>query len=153
VTTTVLRGELRHLLFILELPLGVTTVGSSPDCDVRLPGPSIEPLHACIVAGPRGAMLYDLSKGGTAVNEAPVRGATLLRDRDQLRIGGERFVFVTTFSSQAVGGWSGSAGLHGAAHTNDGEERPSGVYRVASYPRHPECVVVVLHPPGPRDAK
>ncbi len=29
-----------------------TTIGSAPECDMRLSGHHIEPLHACIIAGP-----------------------------------------------------------------------------------------------------
>jgi hypothetical protein len=122
----------------MEFPLGFTTIGSGPECDVRLTGLCIEPLHACIIAGPRGVVLCDLSTAGIRVNGHVVRGAALLHDRDHLQIGGERFVVATTPMKKTSGGPRGnqtSARVHGAlAADPKAEERPSGTYRAISTP-------------------
>jgi predicted component of type VI protein secretion system len=86
-------GHIRSLFLTIEFPLGYTTIGSDPNCDVRLTGYHIEPLHACIIAGPSGVLLCDLSVSGISVNGSAIRGAGVLNNGDRLQIGGERFAF------------------------------------------------------------
>lgn len=146
-------GELRHLLRIVQFPLGFTTVGSGPECDVCFTGSGIEPLHACILAGPSGVVLCDLSAGGVRVNGSAVPGATLLKDRDRLHIGGERFVFVRGPSSAAGGPRNHAASGRSAVPTpGETSNRPSGTCRATARARARECLIAALRRPGERDA-
>lgn len=152
---TATTGELRHLLHIIEFPLGFTSIGSGAECDVSLADPRIEPLHACIVAGLSGVVLCDLSSAGILVNGSMIRGATLLRDGDRLQMGGERFVFATAPSAKKNrprGYDRRNVGAHDVlAARAKAKERPSGTHRIMSHPRAGECLADALDHPGGRD--
>lgn len=67
--------------------LGVSLVGSSTDCQVRLLDPSVSNTHCSLVSTRHGLWVVDLfGKGGIQVNGLPVRQA-LLHPRDELRVG------------------------------------------------------------------
>jgi len=62
-------------------------MGRSVACRLRLPGPNVSSLHACLVRTASGAWLVDLlSTSGTTVNGQPVRSAHL-GEGDEVRIG------------------------------------------------------------------
>ncbi|MEO6810572.1 MAG: FHA domain-containing protein [Isosphaeraceae bacterium] len=65
-------------------------MGRSPLCRVRLAGQGISRIHSSLVRTSSGIWLVDLlGRGGTAVNDLPVRLARL-NDGDELRIGSQR---------------------------------------------------------------
>jgi len=53
------------------------TIGSSPDCEIRLGGAGVAPHHAQIVAEPSGQLFFvDLGAGPSQANQAPVAPKT-----------------------------------------------------------------------------
>src|SRR4051812_31645760 len=67
---------------LLELPLGKTTVGSSPRCNLRLQQPGIQPVHCLIVRGEKGLLVRrwaaDTRLNGLAFDEAPLKSGDCL---------------------------------------------------------------------------
>jgi predicted component of type VI protein secretion system len=82
---------------VREIPLGAVpiTLGRAPDCDVVLEGRLISRQHARISHGEQGYLLEDLgSHNGTTANGQPVTSPWVLRDGDQIELGGvARLVF------------------------------------------------------------
>ncbi len=72
----------------------VTTIGSSPKCEIYLFKDSdVAPRHAEIVKTPRGYEIHDLNSAtGTLVNGAPAQ-RKLLKKGDQIQIGATLFCF------------------------------------------------------------
>lgn len=71
---------------LLELPLGKTTIGSSPRCNLRIPQPGVQPLHCLIVRGPEGLSVRrwaaDSQLNGLPFDDAPLSAG------DRLVLGG-----------------------------------------------------------------
>lgn len=133
-------GQLRSLFLEIEFPIGFTTIGSAPECDLRLSGHHIEPLHACIIAGPNGVLLYDLSTSGIRVNGSAITRARRLNNRARLQIGGERFVFgMAPAKNRAAGDDHERSTKAQSTRAEDSETRRPSVYRIVYLPRVREC--------------
>ena len=66
---------------------GLSLVGSSTDCQVRLLDPDVSNTHCSLISTQQGLWVVDLlGKGGIQVNGVQVRQA-LLEPRDELRVG------------------------------------------------------------------
>ncbi len=79
---TATTGELRHLLHIIEFPLGFTSIGSGAECDVSLASsPHRAPacLHRC--GTQRGGAMRTSVRPASWYNGPMIRGATLLLRR------------------------------------------------------------------------
>jgi hypothetical protein len=61
---------------VLELPLGKTTIGSSPKCNVRIQQPGVQPLHCLIVHAPAGLRIRSWA-GNTTLNGVPFQESAL----------------------------------------------------------------------------
>jgi len=108
-----------------ECPIagGLSLVGSSTDCQVRLLDPGVSNMHCSLLSTPHGLWVVDLfGKGGIQVNGVPVR-QTLLQPRDELRVGRSTIRIRQTLDAggseplpAAPPPWS-EEGPHGAAPT------------------------------------
>ena len=66
---------------------GLSLVGSSTDCQVRLLDPAVSNVHCSLISTQHGLWVVDLfGKGGIQVNGVPVR-QTVLQPCDELRVG------------------------------------------------------------------
>ena len=76
-------------------PINVTwTVGSSPDCEVRVDQPFVSGKHCRLSLHGNQYMLEDLgSTNGTYLNEELLDGPRPLHPGDRVRIGDSEFVF------------------------------------------------------------
>lgn len=72
------------------------TIGRRSDNDVPLPYPAVSGRHAVIsVLPPDRCFIEDLkSTNGTMLNGKPVKERIQLKDRDQIDIGGQKFVYL-----------------------------------------------------------
>jgi pilus assembly protein CpaF len=71
-----------------DMTPGVYTVGSDPDCRIRLPHESVESRHAILTIEETGAWVEDLgSTEGTFVDDLPVHGRLRLAGGQPVRIG------------------------------------------------------------------
>jgi hypothetical protein len=88
------RRRLRFLLQEIDLPVGVTAIGRSPECQVTIEDPLVSRRHAEIVLDESGAWVRDLaSRNGIRVNGRAASGPTRLSDGDRIRIGTQELVF------------------------------------------------------------
>ncbi|HEY0981154.1 FHA domain-containing protein, partial [Schlesneria sp.] len=72
----------------LVLPSKQMVVGRDDDCDLRIGSALVSRKHCVLKNTPEGILVTDLgSQNGTLVNDAPIKGPTLLREGDVLRIG------------------------------------------------------------------
>lgn len=70
---------------------GELRLGSADECDIRLDGPGIAPVHARITLDDDGAMLRMHSEGlSVQLNERLVESLAFLHDGDLIAIGGHR---------------------------------------------------------------
>jgi FHA domain-containing protein len=106
-------GSIREV----ALPGEQIVLGRDPGCDIALEGRLISRRHARICRVGQSYTLEDLgSRNGTAVNGQPLDGARVLRDGDQIELGGVgRLIFVDGDSTStrpmphAVGVWLDAA--------------------------------------------
>lgn len=80
-----LDGSTQQTLWMVDRAL--TLVGRSPVCKIRLHSPTVSRTHCALLRTENKLWVIDLlGRGGTYVNEEPVRWA-LLNDGDEVRIG------------------------------------------------------------------
>ena len=71
------------------------TLGRSPDCDITLDDHNVSRRHCLIKRDWHGFTAQDLgSKNGVILNTKVIQGAQLLRDGDELQIGGVKLIFI-----------------------------------------------------------
>jgi hypothetical protein len=88
------RYRLRFVLQEFDLPLGPTLIGRSLECHLTIDDPLVSRRHARISVAEEGAQIEDLgSRNGVRVNGAVIRGPTLLRSGDRVRIGTQEVIF------------------------------------------------------------
>jgi hypothetical protein len=88
------RYRLRFLLQEVDVHRGVTVIGRSPDCQVTIEDPLVSRQHARITIDDTGARVEDLkSRNGVKVNNQVIKGATVIKDGDRVRIGTQELVF------------------------------------------------------------
>jgi hypothetical protein len=88
----------RHLLRFpfqeIDLPIGVTIVGRSPDCHLAIEDRLVSRHHARIVIDDEGPWVEDTgSRNGVRVDGVAIKGPTALKDGMHLRVGTQDFVF------------------------------------------------------------
>jgi pSer/pThr/pTyr-binding forkhead associated (FHA) protein len=72
----------------IELAPGGTLIGRANTCDAILDHASVSKRHTRITSSPEGWVVEDVaSTGGTFINDARVKGPTLLHASDYLKIG------------------------------------------------------------------
>lgn len=71
---------------VIPLRLPVTLIGSAAECDIRLTGHGVVPVHCCIVVTPAGPVVRSLAPEATRVNDAPT-AAQVLTHGDELWVG------------------------------------------------------------------
>lgn len=81
-----------------------TVIGRDDDADVIVPDETVSRKHAVIVARRGEMVLEDCSRNGTTVNGTPVKFA-ILRDHDEITIGGCCFQVMRTGTSVPVPHW------------------------------------------------
>ncbi len=69
------------------------SIGRAPDCAVQLLGTKVSRHHAVIRTAGGGHLLEDLSRNGTRVNHAWVRGSVRLEPGDRVYTGDRVFVY------------------------------------------------------------
>jgi pSer/pThr/pTyr-binding forkhead associated (FHA) protein len=70
---------------------GELRLGRNPECELLLDDPQASRLHARLRPTPEGVLLTDEgSTNGTRVNGKKVSGSALLRDGDNIAIGGTK---------------------------------------------------------------
>jgi hypothetical protein len=90
----VARYRLRFHLQEFDLRQGETILGRSPDCQVTIEDPLVSRHHARVIIDGDEAKVEDMgSRNGVRVNGAPIRGATLIKDGDRIRIGTQEVLF------------------------------------------------------------
>jgi len=77
----------------LRLDSAEVVIGRAPDCAVQLLGAKVSRHHARICARDDGHRLEDLSRNGTRVNHAWVRGSVLLETGDRVYVGDRVFIY------------------------------------------------------------
>lgn len=82
---------------------GATVIGRAQDAAIRIDAGGVSRHHARIIVDEGEARLEDLgSKNGTFVRGAPVTGACLLRDGDEIRVGPAVLTFTIAPATQAT---------------------------------------------------
>ncbi len=106
------------------------TIGRSPECDVCLDDPNSSRRHCLIKRNWHGFTAQDLgSKNGVLVNGKVIEGPTLIKDGDELLIGGVKLIFVDPPSRllDQMGGLEQTAmDPEGVADTGGEVEAPEG---------------------------
>lgn len=70
-------------------------IGRSPDCDITLEDPNVSRRHCLVKRTWDGFQAQDLgSRNGVSVNGRSLDGARILRDGDELDVGGIRLAFI-----------------------------------------------------------
>lgn len=71
------------------------TLGRSPDCDITLEDQNVSRRHCLIKRDWHGFTAQDLgSKNGVLLNGNQVQGAQLIKDGDELQVGGVKLIFI-----------------------------------------------------------
>ncbi|MCA9554261.1 MAG: FHA domain-containing protein [Myxococcales bacterium] len=71
------------------------TLGRSPDCDITLNDHNVSRRHCLIKRDWHGFTAQDLgSKNGVILNGKVIQGAQLIKDGDELQIGGVKLIFI-----------------------------------------------------------
>jgi pSer/pThr/pTyr-binding forkhead associated (FHA) protein len=79
-----------------EYPLfNVNTIGRAGDSDIIIEDPYLSSKHALIARRGRRMIIEDLhSTNGTFVNGKRVKKPVALKDRDEIVLGGKKFIFL-----------------------------------------------------------
>lgn len=96
---------------LIELPTGVTRIGRSGFCDLKLQSPIVSKLHASIECGTEFCTLTNESSRGTLINGRKIRVASRLNNGDQIQIGLDVLIFLqsneeivsSTFDDRNIG--------------------------------------------------
>lgn len=87
---------------LIDLRLGVTRIGRSPDADFTLSHPTVSNLHCELLLNDVGVSVRDLeSTNGTFINESKIREA-ILHNGDLLRLGDVELFVESTEASVAI---------------------------------------------------
>lgn len=88
------RFRLKFLLQEIDLPIGETTIGRSPQCTITIEDPLVSRKHALIKVTEEEAIFRDLgSRNGSFINGEPITHEVVLKDGDRIRIGTQEFIF------------------------------------------------------------
>ncbi len=79
---------------LIDLPCGVTRIGRSSFCDLKLQAPIVSKLHALIECGKDSCTLTNESSRGTLLNGQRLSGVSLLHHGDHIQIGLDVLVFL-----------------------------------------------------------
>ena len=77
----------------VRLDLADLLIGRAPECTVQLPGSKLSRHHLRIRASDGGHLLLDLSRNGTRINAAWVRGEVRLEPGDRVYLGDRVFIY------------------------------------------------------------
>jgi predicted component of type VI protein secretion system len=77
----------------VRLDLSDLLIGRAPECTVQLPGSKVSRHHLRIRARDDGHLLRDLSRNGTRINAAWVRGEVRLVPGDRVYVGDRIFIY------------------------------------------------------------
>lgn len=126
------------------------TLGRSPDCDIVLNDQNASRRHCLVKRNWHGFTAQDLgSKNGVLVNGKQVEGAQLIKDGDELQVGGVKLIFIDPPSRllDQMGGLA-AAPATGEEAVPEGEEEPhevagdgygdEGGYEAEDYAPEPE---------------
>ena len=93
----------------LVLPAKEMIVGRDEKCDLRIGSDLVSRKHCTLKSSPDGIIVTDLgSQNGTLVNDVPIKGPTLLREGDVLRIGSTLMSVPVTAKSKGTSAASAS---------------------------------------------
>jgi pSer/pThr/pTyr-binding forkhead associated (FHA) protein len=91
----VMNGPQEGRRFVFDESISEITIGRSPDCDFPLDDQNISRRHCLIKRSWDGFTAQDLgSKNGVLVNEKRIEGVKLIKDGDELQIGGIKLTFI-----------------------------------------------------------
>jgi pSer/pThr/pTyr-binding forkhead associated (FHA) protein len=91
----VMNGPQEGRRFVFDESISEITIGRSPDCDFPLDDQNISRRHCLIKRSWDGYTAQDLgSKNGVLVNEKRIEGVKLIKDGDEVQIGGIKLTFI-----------------------------------------------------------
>ena len=91
----VMNGPAEGRRFVFDESISEITIGRSPDCDFPLDDQNISRRHCLIKRSWDGYTAQDLgSKNGVLVNDKKIEGVKLIKDGDELQIGGIKLTFI-----------------------------------------------------------
>lgn len=91
----IMNGPNEGRRFELSEDAAEIVIGRSPDCDVTLDDHNTSRRHCLIKRSWHGFTAQDLgSRNGVLINDRPIEGARMLRDGDEIQIGGVKLAFI-----------------------------------------------------------
>jgi pSer/pThr/pTyr-binding forkhead associated (FHA) protein len=107
---------------VLPLPEGVTTVGRSRRCTIRIPVNTVSRKHCRLFAAPEGFLVVEdlTSANGTYLNGERITGIHVVRPGNRLKIGPITFVVEYELTPSALD----------ALRLSAGEGQPGELHRV-----------------------
>ncbi|MBK8011483.1 MAG: FHA domain-containing protein [Deltaproteobacteria bacterium] len=91
----VMNGGSEGLRYELKDQQAEVVIGRSPECDLAIDDQNMSRRHCLIKRSWHGFTAQDLgSKNGVLVNDVRIDGAKMLKDGDELQMGGVRIVFI-----------------------------------------------------------
>ncbi|MCB9653069.1 MAG: FHA domain-containing protein [Deltaproteobacteria bacterium] len=133
----VMNGASEGLRYELKDQQAEIVIGRSPECDLAVDDQNMSRRHCLIKRSWHGFTAQDLgSKNGVLVNDVRIDGAKMLKDGDELQMGGVRIVFIDPPSRllDQIGGPSETEDVHdrgagGAEGDGDaGDDDGEGAY-------------------------
>lgn len=120
----VMNGPVEGRRLELSEDAAEVVIGRSPDCDIVLDDPNVSRRHCLVKRTWDGFTAQDLgSRNGVAVNGRQLEAARILRDGDELDVGGIRLTFIDPPSRvlQQMGMLEDELDPEGAGETHGGE--------------------------------
>ncbi len=148
----VMNGPSEGRRFELKEDQPEVVIGRNPDCELPLDDQNISRRHCLIKRSWHGFSAQDLgSKNGVLVNGEQISGAKMLRDGDEVQIGGIKLTFIDPASRlldqmggledsmdpEGVGETEGSAGQEAGADEEEPEAYEAGEDEGESYDEAP----------------
>lgn len=124
----IMNGTDEGLRFELSEDAAAVVIGRSPDCDITLDDHNTSRRHCLVKRSWHGFTAQDLgSRNGVLVNGKLIEGPRMLRDGDELQVGGVKLAFIDPPSRllDQMGGLEEEMDPEGARDTNgEGAEPP-----------------------------
>ena len=129
------------------------TIGRSPECDITLNDQNTSRRHCLIKRNWHGFTAQDLaSKNGVLVNGQQIEGARMLKDGDEVQVGGVKLIFIDPPSRllDQMGGLDGATVDSEGTGQIGGIEASPAVPEVSDVPDVPDPAMTEM-PPEPVD--
>ena len=149
----VMNGTDEGRRFELSEDAAEITIGRSPECDITLNDQNTSRRHCLIKRNWHGFTAQDLaSKNGVLINSKQIEGARMLKDGDELQVGGVKLIFIDPPSrllDQMGGLESPTLDPEGTDQTQGGDGRSMAemVPQVSDIPDVPDPAEGLSEPP------